>query len=335
MKKSARIVKMLGMAAVMTAICVQSVSAYADTDAVQNLSSSDVESGKTYILISKLDGGLAADVCGGATTNRTRLWLYGENDSEAQKFTLLQNSDGTYQFLNEKCDRSVDVANGSMDNGAAVQIYECNYSDAQKWVLISHEDGSCSIQNAASGKVIDVPDANASQGQCLQMYDYNGTPAQCFYFKETQADEHVYNGDYEILSSMNDGASAVDVSGGSLDDGANVQLWESNGSGAQSFTFTYSGDGYYRIINDRSGKALSLGDGIYTSITNVWQRSYGGWLEDLWAVVSNGDGTFTLVNKSCGVLDASGGLTDNGTNIQAYESNGSPAQKWILKRVGS
>ena len=52
-----------------------------------------------------------------------------------------------------------------------------------------------------------------------------------------------------------------------------------------------------------------------------------------WAIADNADGTVTIAsakNPSC-VLDAAGGKSAPGTNVQLYRSNGTTAQKWVLE----
>lgn len=47
-----------------------------------------------------------------------------------------------------------------------------------------------------------------------------------------------------------------DISEASVEEGANLQLYEDNGTDAQKFTFTYLSNGYYSIINANSDKAV-------------------------------------------------------------------------------
>lgn len=287
-------------------------------------------SGKSYVLIPKKNPDLAVDVQNGGITNFSRLWLYGRNGTEAQIFTLAANADGTFQFVNEKSELSIDVMANSQQNGAAVQVYDCNYTDAQKWIFESNSDGTYTICNKYSGKVIDIPAGNAVTGNYLQMYVANGTDAQRFYLIETPADAHTFDGTYTILSSKNQ-SFAIDVSGASSASRANIQLWQSNGTGAQKFRFLYSGGGYYRILNVNSGCAVDVCGGNPANWVNIWQYAYNGSDAQLWAVKDNGDGTVTFLNKKGKALDLAGANTANGTNIQTYTENGTAAQKWILR----
>jgi hypothetical protein len=90
----------------------------------------------------------------------------------------------------------------------------------------------------------------------------------------------------------------LDVAGGSADDGANVQLWSTNGSAAQHFRVTLNADGTYSIVNAATGKSLDI------------------------ACASGLD------------LDAAGAVADRGTNVQQYYGNGTKAQLWSFKDGG-
>ena len=58
---------------------------------------------------------------------------------------------------------------------------------------------------------------------------------------------------------------------------------------------------------------------------------------NVWKVRENGDGTVTLLSAvdSGFALDVSGGNAQNGRNVQIYQSNGTKAQKWKLKKISS
>lgn len=138
------------------------------------------------------------------------------------------------------------------------------------------------------------------------------------------------NGTYTLVSALNN-RYAADIDGGSRADGANCQLYESNGTNAQKFTFTYQNDGYYTITNINSGKALDCAGAGTANGTNVWQYTSNGTAAQRWRVTNVGNGYYTLTCKCNGkCLDVSGGRVYNSNNIQMYEPNGTNSQKWKL-----
>ena len=145
----------------------------------------------------------------------------------------------------------------------------------------------------------------------------------------------VADGVYELVSGASS-AMRLDVNGGMLDDGANVQIWSSNGSKAQRWRFAYDGQGYYTITGYDSGKALDVVGAGTASGTNVQQYASNETDAQKWRVDGNGDGTYTLINKGSGkALEVVGGATWDGANVQIYKSNGTAAQRWTLKSIGA
>lgn len=137
----------------------------------------------------------------------------------------------------------------------------------------------------------------------------------------------ISEGDYLIKSALSNDA-VLDVSAASMDDGANVQLYEYNGTAAQKWHVLVDGDGYATIFNIGSGKVLDVANGSANSGSNVWQYGSNDTAAQKWQVLSNGDGTFKMVSAldDSLVLDAAGASCSNGTNIQLWSDNGTAAQ---------
>ena len=291
------------------------------------------EDGKTYLLIPKGSAALAVDAAAGGIMNFTKLQLYGQNGSEAQLFRLEKNSDGTFTILSSKSELAVDIPGASSVNGTRLQLYESNKSGAQKWKAVLNADGTYTFINAVNGKAIDVQNGQCVSGAAIQLYTSNGSSAQRFSLREMAAPDITYEGMHILTSALN-GRMVMDISGGSVSSGANVQIWTSNGTKAQSFNFIYSGNGYYRIINEASGKALDVAGANRAAGANVQQYTWNGSNAQLWKITENSDQTITLTSRLGTVADVSGGSSSNGANVQTYSSNGTKAQKWHLNKAG-
>ncbi len=145
----------------------------------------------------------------------------------------------------------------------------------------------------------------------------------------------VANGTYTLVSALNNDYVA-DISGGDTSSGANCQLYQSNGTDAQKFTFTYNSDGYYTITNINSGKVLDCATGGSENGLNIWQYDSNSTSAQRWKLTDVGGGYYTITCKCNGkCIDVSGGNVYNGNNIQIYESNGTASQKWKLVAVSS
>ena len=140
----------------------------------------------------------------------------------------------------------------------------------------------------------------------------------------------IVNGTYTLVSALNNNYVA-DIASGDSRSGANCQLYESNGTNAQKFSFSYNSDGYYTITNVNSGKVLDCATGGNANGLNVWQYDSNLSSAQRWKLTDVGGGYYTLTCKCNGrCLDVSCGKVYNGNNIQIYESNDTASQKWKL-----
>lgn len=145
---------------------------------------------------------------------------------------------------------------------------------------------------------------------------------------QTDADCLIENGTYKVVSAVNNDY-VWDISEASVEEGANLQLYEDNGTDAQKFTFTYLSNGYYSIINENSDKALECSGCDQENRVNIQQGSFKNEDTQCWKLVSVEDGYYTLICKNNGMAaDLELGIAENGRNIQAFELNQTTAQEF-------
>ncbi|HIW76581.1 MULTISPECIES: RICIN domain-containing protein [Gordonibacter] len=267
--------------------------------------------------------------------------------------------------------RAVEIAAGSPDQGGTAQIWSWNGTPAQRWRVASYGDGTVSLEalcsgmlltqsgeqvvqapaaagapsptqrwrveaapfggiallNAESGQALDVSGAGDWDGCPLGAYTPNGTAAQAF--APSRVDQIAAEGCYEIICAAD--GRALDVTGGSRDNGANVQVWTPNGSGAQKWNVYGAGGGYYVIVNARSKKALDVRDFGITPGTNVQQWAKSNNNAQRWRIEYAGGGTYRLVSACGGLaLDIEGAGGWDGANAQTWTPNNTPAQSFRM-----
>lgn len=287
-----------------------------------------------YTISSKLNTGLNLDIAGASLSNGGNVQLYQGNGSGAQKFKITYVGNGCYTIDNVNSGKRLDIAGGSAQNGANVQQYDKNGSDAQKWFIKSTNDGYYTIISAASSKVLDVKNGRAVNGANIQQYDSNGSDAQRFKLTLIDGSQTVSNGLYHICSAINNDM-VLDISGGSISNHANLQLYRYNGSDAQKFMVTYRGNGYYVLTSYKSGKVLDVENRGGHSLANVQQFEQNGDIAQKWLIRSAGNGYYYIVSAITGnYLDVYAGKASNGNNIDTYAPNGSAAQKFKLNPAG-
>lgn len=183
------------------------------------------------------------------------------------------------------------------------------------------------VELAATSNVATLPNSTLTvKYDCTAKY-------QAAQVKPVQS---VPDGEY-MICNRGLGTAMLDISGASRSNGANAQLWEANGSGAQRFMISYDEcAGAYEIMCAASGLALDVDCADFSSGANVQQYARNGSAAQRWLITQRGDGAYTIASVGGPglVLDAKWGSTSNGTNVQLYESNGSAAQSWRLAATG-
>ncbi|HEY3482941.1 MAG TPA: ricin-type beta-trefoil lectin domain protein [Streptomyces sp.] len=120
------------------------------------------------------------------------------------------------------------------------------------------------------------------------------------------------------------GGKCVDVAGASSANGAAVQLYDCNGTGAQAWTV--SSDNTLRAL----GKCMDVTAAGTANGTQVQLYDCNGTNAQKWTS-SNGQ----LVNTGSGrCLDATGVSSANGTRLQIWDCSGGANQKWTLPTGG-
>ena len=288
-------------------------------------------SGKTYQLIPKNNSKTAVSAFSGKMVKNTKVYITDRTGSEAMKFIAKKNSDGTWKFINAKCELAFAVQQNSSEVGKGVVLYDQTTKPAQNWKLLRKSDNSFAVINSVSGLYVDMSDPSAVKGTTLSMKENSGRGQQRFYIVETTAVNASYDGTYSIRASKNKNY-AVDIAAASKTEGANAQLYSYNGTNAQKFKAIYSGGGYYRFANVNSGLVLSVKGNTKADGTNVVQASWAGQSGQRWKIIKNSNEIVTLTNALGTVLHLTSNATANGTNIVAKNASTTGAQKWRLQK---
>lgn len=144
---------------------------------------------------------------------------------------------------------------------------------------------------------------------------------------------NIEEGYYRIHSKLNYNF-VFDILDGSLEAGANLQLYESNNTNAQKFRIKKRADGTYKILNAVSGMALDVQGAVFENGTNI----------QTWGDTDNAAQKWTFSKKDTNiyainlantnfVIDLKGANVANGSNIQIWEFSNSPQNLWILEKL--
>ena len=169
-----------------------------------------------------------------------------------------------------------------------------------------------------------------SQSTTSLLHIPNNTVAQKWSFSEVPI---VESGTYSVVSGLNEN-KAVDIANGSKYNGANIQLYNDNGTDAQKWEISYDDKtDTYKLFNKTANKAIDVDSASRESGANVQIYSSNNTCAQKWSIIRTGD-KYKIYSTCSGLaLDVCGASTENGTNIWLYRDNGTDAQKWMLKQL--
>jgi pectate lyase len=123
----------------------------------------------------------------------------------------------------------------------------------------------------------------------------------------------------------------MDVYGWSTADGGDVVQWADLGGANQQWRFVAAGDGYYRLVNRHSGKALDVYGWSTADGGDVVQWADLGGANQQWRLTDEGGGYVSLLNRHSGkALEVYGWSTANGGDVVQWTDFGNPNQQWRL-----
>ena len=210
------------------------------------------------------------------------------------------------------------------------------------------------IKNKNSGLYLTVENDSASAGANVIQSTGTGSLGQRWILEQNSS-----TGNFRLHPATDmTGGISLDVANGSSDNNTNIQIYTNNGYAAQNFSII-SADSYggYYIATESSGftSALDVAGAKKTSGTNVIQYTYKGsdnqiwYFEDAsWPASSStttstsssstliSDGWYYIKNiNSQKYVEVVDGNDSNGANVQQYQGNGYPCQRWYVTNQGS
>ena len=136
------------------------------------------------------------------------------------------------------------------------------------------------------------------------------------------------DGTYTITSANS--GKCVDIAAASTANGAQVQQYQCNGTGAQKFAVTNMGQGWYRLINTNSGKAIDIASASTADGAKVQQYTDNGTGAQRFSIKPGADATtWVLTNETSGkCLDVTDWSTNDSAKIQQWTCGGTVNQAW-------
>lgn len=275
-----------------------------------------------YTITSVTEPGYA--ITTGSDGNLTLQKSTGGNN---QRFIITADSDGRYRITSFLNGKRFDCQSGKKVPGTNIQTYTGNNTIAQTWLLQEASDGAYYIVAYNSGykAAVSVDTSN------LQLGTREKTADQAFCLNKVSSDT-VSEGWYNIkcASAKN---YVLDIASGSYANSANLQIYSNNGTDAQKFYIEKMYDGYYRILNAKSGKVIDVKGNGKTDNINIHQYAANDTEAQRWSILKNDDGSWSFIsqggNRALSVAASNFALK---SNVLQYTYAGSPGQKFVVEK---
>ena len=289
--------------------------------------------------IKNVNSNLYMEVAGNAAENNTNVqqWDLNGGDSENKNipdkwntWRLCDAGDGYYYIISGVGDGAtyaLDVAGKKADNGTNIEIYKFNGGENQKFKFIKNSDGSYKILTKISGgkSSVEVASGSKEYGANIQEWEVNGVNCQDWILETADAFGTEMNTDVLYTFSNANSGLVMDIKDGKMEDGSNVQQWESNEFDCQKWKLVpYDKDSYFvnSCMNEKYGLCIENG--------NLCIKTHNDADKDmLFKFVKNIDETYSIISVSSGkVIEVKNAGTEIGENIQQWDMNGNSCQKW-------
>jgi lipoprotein-anchoring transpeptidase ErfK/SrfK len=267
-----------------------------------------------FTLIPFSDMSKAVDIEGASYSSGAKALAYRSHGGMNQKFQITRTDVATYAFSS--------LVSGMYLTTDGNKVYQAQGSDgkpttAQQWIA-TWTFGGVRLVNASTGQAM----VTGSGGQIIETVAPSDATSQAFRF---QAVSPVNPGYYTIKSAS---GFALDLNGGAIARGTNIQFYTPNTSAAQIWKLELGSDGYYAISNARSGKYVDIEGGSTTEGANVlaWDKNGAAWQK--WKPVPSGDGWFYLQSANGTWLSVSGAGNYDKANVFVSTAITKNAQKF-------
>lgn len=294
-----------------------------------------------YTIHSSLDKNYVLDVTDCKASSSTKIQLYSFSNIDAQRFYIKKNPNGMYTIMSTMNNNYVfDVYNGYFANYSKIQLYSTNNTAAQMWDIKQNYDGTYTFYSS-NNYVLEVKGGIINNHNTIQLFSSNGTGAQKFYLERSfEKTKTISNGLYTISSKLNENKN-IEIKGGNIYSGNNIQMYSNNDTDAQKWYIEYLNNGYYSIKSYLNPSyVFDVYGGYTTNNTNVQLFSSNGTKAQQWIIREIGNGYYNIIAANSNLfLDVQNCSVADGANIQLYTyNNSSNAQQFKfneVKEVGS
>ncbi|MCD1261149.1 glycoside hydrolase family 6 protein [Paenibacillus athensensis] len=133
---------------------------------------------KAVYLLREMNSRKMLDVNNNGTADGTKIQLWTQNNSDAQKWQFKRITDTDYTLVHVSSGKTLDVMYAGTANGTAVHLWTPNGGISQVWRVTPNSDGTLSLLNPNSNKLLTASNNGTADGTQMVVQDANASAAQ-------------------------------------------------------------------------------------------------------------------------------------------------------------
>lgn len=261
--------------------------------------------------------------------NGAKLQVHWFNGSNAQKWRVTLNSNGTYKITSMVDERyTLDLINGQDFEENRIQLWENNTNANSQFRLYDNPNGTKRIEPAVSStRSLSIHSGNDSsiRGIAVQISttDPNSSNQQ-WSFEPAEGTYYIRNAQF---------GKYIDVPGASTYNGANLIIHPFNGTNAQKWILSRNSDGTYKFssaVNSIYTIDVDSGHDIDGQKVQIWENN-----DNIYSkfniIMYNGRWLIRPAFSASKIFDTDVG---DGQTLQLWETNYSSLnQQWVFEPV--
>jgi hypothetical protein len=249
--------------------------------------------GSAYFTVVNRAGGTAV-ANAGCGYEGADIRLADRRDDPCQQWRPEDRGGGYASLLNRFSNKVAEVAACVNADGARVAQWGWLANDCQRFRVLATDSGWSRVESQLSGRVLTAAGCGGA-GAAIQTVTWAGSACQQFRFDPVG----------DVLLTDAAGRRVLDVAGCGRTAGRAAVTAGRRAGRCQLWRFVPTAEGWYRILNARSGRALGSarhGGALVLVGSGGWDGTAGEW-----RIEAVNDGTYHLVDRATGdVVDLGG-----------------------------
>jgi hypothetical protein len=270
-----------------------------------------------YMIRSALNPQKVLDIPSGSAAAGQQPVLWAASLAAWQLFSF-EEDNGFYKITSLISNKPLGATAGRVVPGTSITAQVNDDRASQRWTLSGDATNGYTIRNQSSGLVFDINGGSSANGAKLILWNESGQANQRFTLYQLSEPEIVNSINNLLTSSyysaFTDTGLALDLTGGSRQNGANIELWTPNAGNAQKWLSDSAAPAVISIRNAWSGRALDIAGGNLADGANVAQWTPNSQTNQCWTLEYAGGGYF-YVKSGLGTYLAANAPQVSGSNV--------------------